>query len=343
MSPAKTFVIHMPSEVTAAAEKALMDSFGEASRQNARDVALDFGKAALLDVGGASLLVRLSVEARKRRQNLKAVGLGEHYRQIFKLTGLNKVIHADESSVDAVTGAIQPMDVAQWAKPVSRLEVRDMPAGATNVNVEGRRVLGPLEGFGPMWHKTYQVRLGTDITPIHVIRILKERFPEFQPPENRFYASKDGVKPGAVLLINASTPAGPMCTGVMVLHADDKSFDLITPQGHPLAGWVSFSSYQDEGITVAQVQGLARSSDPLYELGFRIAGSKKQENIWKYVLASLAQHLGLEPHVEMHKTCIDPRFQWSKATNAWYNAQVRTTVYTIVAAPGRWLRRLIKR
>ena len=50
-------------------------------------------------------------------------------------------------------------DAASWAKAVSTLNVADVPEGAVNLNVEGRRLASPIQGFGKMWQKTYQVRL----------------------------------------------------------------------------------------------------------------------------------------------------------------------------------------
>ena len=35
-----------------------------------------------------------------------------------------------------------------------------------NLNVEGRQVVGPLQGFGQMWQKTYTIRLsGASVSP----------------------------------------------------------------------------------------------------------------------------------------------------------------------------------
>ena len=48
---------------------------------------------------------------------------------------------------------------AAWARPVAHLKVGEMPAEAMNINVEGREVVGPLQGFGQLWQKTYCVRL----------------------------------------------------------------------------------------------------------------------------------------------------------------------------------------
>lgn len=226
-----------------------------------------------------------------------------------------------------------------WAKSGSDLKVSDAPSNAINLNVEGRQVVGPLQGFGQLWQKTYRVPLrDVDVSPAGVISELKKEFPRFQPPSNRFYPSVAGVAPGEVVLINASTPGGPVSTGVLVMYVDDESFTLMTPEGHPESGWVTFSAYTEDGCTVCQVQSIARANDPMYELAFRIIGSREQEKIWRYVLTSLAAHYGIKAEVEMKKTCVDPRLQWAHVRNIWYNAAIRTAIYR-TAAPVRWVRR----
>jgi len=50
-------------------------------------------------------------------------------------------------------------DATSWAKSVSRLNVSEVPEGAVNINVEGKRLASPIQGFGKMWQKTYKVRL----------------------------------------------------------------------------------------------------------------------------------------------------------------------------------------
>ena len=53
----------------------------------------------------------------------------------------------------------KPRDAAYWAQQVSTLKVRSTPTGALNLNVDGRQLVGPLQGFGQMWQKTFRVRL----------------------------------------------------------------------------------------------------------------------------------------------------------------------------------------
>ena len=219
-------------------------------------------------------------------------------------------------------------DAAHWAAPVSKLEVTDVPSGAVSLNVEGRQVVGPLQGFGQLWQKTYTVRLtGVDASPQEVLSLLKQRLPEFMPDNSQFYPSVIGVEPGEVVLINASLPGVPgiIATGVLVLYSDQESFTLMCPEGHPESGWNTFSVYDDDGTTIAQIQSLSRANDPIFEFGFRImGGSKKQEQIWTHVLAGLAKHYSVAGQVETRKTLVDSRMQWGQAKNVWYNSAIRS-------------------
>ena len=128
-----------------------------------------------------------------------------------------------------------------WSPPVSRMKVSDIPEGAMNLNVEGRQPVSPLQGFGQMWQKTFKVRLsGVEMTPAEVMKVWKENFPKFQPPENRFYPTMSGLKPGEVVLIDAKVPPLPgtpsilpVSTGVLVMYADDTTITVMTPEGIP--------------------------------------------------------------------------------------------------------------
>jgi hypothetical protein len=234
----------------------------------------------------------------------------------------------------------QARDVAHWARPVSRLKVTDVPRGAVSLNVEGRQVVGPLQGFGQLWQKTYRVRLpGGGVSPAAAVSYLKERLPELMPSGSRFYPSVSGVRPGELVLINASLPGVPgiIATGVMVLYSDEESFTLMCPQGHPEAGWNTFSAYLEQGTTVVQIQSLARANDPVFEFGFRfMGGSAQQERIWHHVLHGVAAHFGTAAAIEFHKTLVDRRLQWSQAKNLWFNSAIRS----LLDGPVRLVRRL---
>jgi len=225
-------------------------------------------------------------------------------------------------------------DEAYWAKPVRTLTTKDVPAGAVDLNVTGRRLHGAAHGFGKLWQKSFWVRLeGATVTPQEVIRVWKERFADFWPKGNRMFLPATGIAPGEVGLINAAPlPGAPkMATGILVIYADDESFSFMSPVGHPFAGSLTFSAYDDGGVTVVKVDELMRASDPLYELAMMTPfGQRMQNDIWRKTLRSVAKHWGSEAPVEERIVCVDRRRQWSQAKNIFYNAGIRTALYTVV-------------
>jgi len=236
-----------------------------------------------------------------------------------------------------------------WAAPITQLDVVDMPAGALNLNVQGRQLSGLVRGFGQMWQKTYRIRLeGTTVTPSLVIQTWKKEFERFWPKGNYFYGRSSGITPGDVAVLNLAGPGGVnapgglplVSTGIMVIYADDESFAFMTPQGHMFAGMITFSSFEEQG-TVAQIQALIRASDPLIELMFRLGVTKVEDDFWMQTLRNLAASFGSSSQPELKVVCIDPHMQWKEASNIWQNAGIRTGLY-IMASPFRWIRRKIK-
>lgn len=226
----------------------------------------------------------------------------------------------------------EPRDAGYWARPVSKLTVADVPTEAKTFNVEGRQVVGPLQGFGQMWQKTYRVRLsGSSATPAEVIETWKGNFPKFWPEGASFYAPITGIAPGEVGLIDISGPAKTsLSTGVMVIYADEESFTFMTPQGHIFAGWITFSSYVQDEAPVVQAQLLIRPNDPLWEIAFRLFASRQEDEFWHQTLLNVAAEFGLSGHVQQDISLVDPRLQWSQAKNVWHNAGIRSALYAPV-------------
>jgi hypothetical protein len=222
-----------------------------------------------------------------------------------------------------------------WAKPVEKLKVEETYQEAVNLNVDGRKLSGLTHGFGQLWQKTYKVRLsGIEITPQDVIKSWKEHFSEFWPEGNDLYVPLTGIQPGEVGLINLSAPGGlKLSTGVMVIYADDVSFSFMTPEGHMFAGMITFSAFEEDNGTFAQVQALIRANDPVYEMSFRIGfGHKSEDAFWDATLKNLAQHLGVaNPQPTQTNSLVDPRMQWAEWRNIWNNAGIRSGLYMPVA------------
>jgi anti-anti-sigma regulatory factor len=317
--------IFLEGKVSSAAWPDLMKSYVRSVGQG--PVTLDFSGMESLEVPGLNALVRLAAAVKGQGGNLAARGLSPEFREVFASSRIDEAIPVGESS-SGREGREIPAGWP-WARPTMGLRVSSVPEGAFNLNIDGRRPAGPIQGFGRLWDKTYRVALpGIGRSPAEVVRDVKEHFPGFQPEKNRFYPSPAGIAPGEVVIINANTPGGLLCTGVWVLHADDLSFTLMAPEGHPEAGWVSFTAFEEQGVVTAQIQGFARASDPLYEMAFVLMGSKEQEGIWMHVLGSLARHYGVASPPVMEKTCVGCDYQWDHAGNILYNAQIMTMMHT---------------
>ena len=223
-------------------------------------------------------------------------------------------------------------NTAHWARYVETLTV---PEGLLSPNVEGHRPVGPLQGFGKMWQKTFKVRLeGASASPAEVVETWRERFPEISGFGEGFRVPLGGLVPGAVALL------GGGLTGVMVLYSDEESFTYMTPEGHPFSGWITFSAYCDEdGTTVAQAQLLIRANDPLWEL-MMVLGLNRAENIqWQSTLRNLAAHFGANGKVETRVLCVDPKRLWRHYKNIRHNVLIRSAL----RAPSALVRKISNR
>ena len=128
-----------------------------------------------------------------------------------------------------------------------------------------------------------------------------------------------------------------LSTGVLVLYADDESFTLMTPEGHMLAGWITFSAEARDGVTVVQIQALERTNDPLYELGYVLGGNAS-------TAASGSRRPRTWPTVSRSRPRSTPRS--SASTGAASGARPATSARTPPSAPScgpsapvRWLHR----
>jgi pyruvate/2-oxoglutarate dehydrogenase complex dihydrolipoamide dehydrogenase (E3) component/anti-anti-sigma regulatory factor len=344
-------IVDLPEDLMDHDERPVGAAYAWDDSKDPKNLILNCSHVRRMNGLGACMLVQLSARAQAKGQSLSAFGVCPELRQVFEVTQLDRAIRIHDSRSDAlravgVTGLSSGEDLIRtdnsinlvnWAKPVSELYVPEMPKEARNLNVNGRRPMGPVHGFGRLCRKIFRLHIrDSSISPEQAIATLKEHFPSLQPSFNRFYPSPAGIQAGEIVLIDSSTPGGPVSTGVMVLYADDRSFTFNTPQGHPECGFVNFSGYEAHEGTIVQILGLARASDPLYEAAFRLIGSRIQTRIWTHVLTSLATHLGVPAEITFDQESVDKSLMWSEMGNLYYNAQIRTLIHE----PMRWYSRL---
>ena len=100
-------VIDIKGDVTAASEPVLMSAYEQADSQGARRLVLNFRGLEYMNSGGIGMLVTLLVRANRQRQELAAIGLSDHYREIFELTRLDEAIIIYDSEESALNGSVR--------------------------------------------------------------------------------------------------------------------------------------------------------------------------------------------------------------------------------------------
>ena len=109
----------------------------------------------------------------------------------------------------------------------------------------------------------------------------------------------------------------------------------MTPEGHTLSAWITFSAYRDGDVTVAQAQALERPSDPFDELAYMLGGNRQNDRFWQADPAQPRDGTSASPTpvVETQVVCIDKHRQWRYWRNVRNSATLRSARRTLTA-PG---------
>ena len=282
-----------------------MDAYARAASDgDAQPSILNFSGLEYMNSGGIGLLVTLLVRAnraeaapaRLRAQRAlppdlraDAARRGDRHLRRREAEALAAAA-ASGTRVHEHREARPRADAENWAKPVSRLHVEDVPEGATNL-VEGKRLLGPIQGFGKMWQKTYRVqprrrgRVADRGDPRRGRRTSPSFWPDGQPllrAADRHRAGRGRADQGC------RSPGRPEALdrrdGAVrrrrVVHADDARRGTCSPAGSRSA------PSRRTATTVAQAQVLMRAQDPISELGLSLGGHKLEDRFWQQTLTA---------------------------------------------------------
>src|SRR5581483_7938409 len=99
---ATTSIIDIQGEVSAFAEKVLMNAYTEANTPTTRTIILNFSGLEYMNSSGIGLIVTLLIRVNRQKQRLLAFGLNEHYRHIFEITRLDDAIRIYHSEDEAL-------------------------------------------------------------------------------------------------------------------------------------------------------------------------------------------------------------------------------------------------
>lgn len=324
--PAKT-VIGFTGYIDRRAQSSLADLDDKLREKSVRDVTLNLAAVAGLDGSGLQLLTLFLWKLHTAGFRLAAIALPDWLYQLMHLTQLDTLLTIDPAS----PGAAMLVNL-EWCPPVTRIDCSGMPAHAVTVNTCCRLPLPPFSGFGPLWQRTYRVALpGVSLSPSEVMAVWMGKFTGFWPAGNELITPASGLQPGTPAVIHLSLPGGmKVYTGALVMHAGAESFSLVTLQGHMFCGWITFSSFEEDNVLHIQTHALLRPSDLLFDLSFRLGfGTRAEDAFWHASLLNLAAHFGVQGHVRQTNALVDKRVQWRHLGNLWYNAGIRSVLYSI--------------
>lgn len=90
--------LRMRGDIDLAADEALAAAYARAAGDDAARVVLDFGRVGYINSTGIALIVRLLAEARRDHREVVAIGLSDHYREIFRITRLSDYLTMADAS-----------------------------------------------------------------------------------------------------------------------------------------------------------------------------------------------------------------------------------------------------
>lgn len=81
--------LRLSGDLNGRADTTLADAYDRVVALDPRRVSLDFGGVGYINSTGIALVVRLLADARRDGRSVRAIGLSDHYREIFRITRLS--------------------------------------------------------------------------------------------------------------------------------------------------------------------------------------------------------------------------------------------------------------
>ena len=81
--------IRLHGDLNGKADETLSSAYAQVTALGPRRLSLDFARVGYINSTGIALVVRLLADARRDGRSVRALGLTEHYREIFRITRLS--------------------------------------------------------------------------------------------------------------------------------------------------------------------------------------------------------------------------------------------------------------
>ena len=81
--------VRLHGDLNGRADGTMSDAYAKVVALGPRRISLDFGGVGYINSTGIALVVRLLADARRDGRTVRAIGLSEHYQEIFRITRLS--------------------------------------------------------------------------------------------------------------------------------------------------------------------------------------------------------------------------------------------------------------
>jgi anti-anti-sigma factor len=81
--------VRLTGDLNARADATMSDAYARVVALGPKRISLDFNHVGYINSTGIALVVRLLADARRDGRKVQAIGLTEHYREIFRITRLS--------------------------------------------------------------------------------------------------------------------------------------------------------------------------------------------------------------------------------------------------------------
>jgi len=98
--------LHLSGRIDRDADAAFAEAYATVRALDARIIELDFASVDYINSTGIALIVRLLADARRDGRDVRARGLSDHYREIFRITRLSDFMTIEDAIPAVASGGI---------------------------------------------------------------------------------------------------------------------------------------------------------------------------------------------------------------------------------------------
>ena len=166
-----------------------------------------------------------------------------------------------------------------------------LPAGVSRDEIQG-----PDDGFGPLFHRSYRVRIRDPRMSARQLMAQLQADPDAPAPGEfatfvKVRGGEGGMRVGDEFVVRM---AGPWDGPVRVVDVTEASFRLVTLAGHLEAGQIEFAASDVDGEVAFSIESWARSADRLADLLYQHLRMAKeiQLHMWTSFLERVVEIAG---------------------------------------------------